>query len=344
MEEDYAPPPPCSDDEDGAELQNRRRALTDPVSQLHEFILINDAVHIESITLRRAWKSIVDNPAYQSLRVKRFFGFCSAVYLGAKATVFDHCLGTYHVARKILSSLKLKQKWLIDDVDEYCIEIAALFAHSGRAPYFKAFSKLWGSDYDPKRMAVRMFTHVMENYVKDKLDMFLSPRDVLFIKELLNPPEMKFGTGDTWLMHGRPKEKAFLYEIVVNTDSGLDARFLDYITRSCTTANYGINFNMNTLGRIVNTVLVVTDGSKPTLVYSAAVLRNIQDMFQSSVQMDREVVRHKKVIAFEITLEKALNLAESYNCPGTNNRVPLFRIHEDINAFIRLGDDIISNV
>uniref|UniRef100_A0A7E4W9Y5 DUF659 domain-containing protein n=1 Tax=Panagrellus redivivus TaxID=6233 RepID=A0A7E4W9Y5_PANRE len=337
--------PPNWNDQDEPRPKMPKKEPLQTNMALTSAILINDGVYSESITLRRAWKKLIDIPAFQSLKKKRYLGFCSDVYSGAKASVFDHCLGTYHVASKMLHYLKTKQKWLISDVDEYCIEIAALFANAGRAPFIKVFQKLWGADYHPQKMAVQIFEHAYSDpKFQEVLDCLLSPIDVRFVKELIDPLKIKWGEGNKWLMHGRPKEKAFLYDIVVNNDSGLDACFLDYILRSCKTANYGISFDSNTLGRIIQSVLVVTDGHGPKIVYSASVLRNIQDMFQGAVRLDAEVVRHKKVIAFEIELDRALNLSESYEIRGKTGRVSLRRIYEDVEAFIRLDDGIISNI
>ena len=56
--------------------------------------------------------------------------------------------------------------------------------------------------------------------------------DIEFVKELINPEKLK-GLKDNapWPMKGRPESKAFLYEIVSNSRSGLDVDKLDYLQR-----------------------------------------------------------------------------------------------------------------
>ena len=60
----------------------------------------------------------------------------------------------------------------------------------------------------------------------------LDETDITFVKELINPVELKnLADNDPWPMKGRPQSKAFLYEIVSNSRSGLDVDKLDYLMR-----------------------------------------------------------------------------------------------------------------
>jgi hypothetical protein len=62
------------------------------------------------------------------------------------------------------------------------------------------------------------------------LDKNLTPQDLIFIKELINPPKPLIDEQGQWQPRGRDKSKAFLYEIVSNPCTGLDVGSLSHST------------------------------------------------------------------------------------------------------------------
>lgn len=49
--------------------------------------------------------------------------------------------------------------------------------------------------------------------VKALIDKNLEDKDIVFIKELINPDKSSFSAGGSWKHLGRNKDKSFLYEV-----------------------------------------------------------------------------------------------------------------------------------
>ncbi|KTG36133.1 hypothetical protein cypCar_00036161, partial [Cyprinus carpio] len=73
-----------------------------------------------------------------------------------------------------------------------------------------------------------MFLDIVEK--NDELKQKLNEKDLRFIKELIEGVD----TADPqWPATGRSKNKAFLYEIVINKWNGIDVHRWDYFARDC---------------------------------------------------------------------------------------------------------------
>ncbi|KAF6033103.1 SAMHD1 [Bugula neritina] len=65
------------------------------------------------------------------------------VYPGANGTRFDHSLGVYHLAGKVVKFLKEHQPELnISEEDCLCVELAGLCHDLGHGPFSNFFEKL----------------------------------------------------------------------------------------------------------------------------------------------------------------------------------------------------------
>lgn len=73
-------------------------------------------------------------------------------------------------------------------------------------------------------MSCKIFDHMLktDEELRILLEKYLTPTDILFIKELINPPKKLLNERGEWQPKGRGREKAFLYEIVNNPHTGLD--------------------------------------------------------------------------------------------------------------------------
>ena len=89
--------------------------------------------------------AVVDTPAFQRLRYVRQLGHAFLVYPGATHTRFEHSLGAYHLARRVLAQLdatgadaqRVRLAALLHDVGHYpfshALEEAGLPGHEGLA-------------------------------------------------------------------------------------------------------------------------------------------------------------------------------------------------------------------
>lgn len=97
-----------------------------------------DTIRLDPVAVR-----IVDSAAFQRLRYIRQLGLAYLVYPGATHTRFDHAVGVYHLAQRVLGVLE-EQGSLerVDPVDRRLIPFAALLHDIGHYPYSHALEEL----------------------------------------------------------------------------------------------------------------------------------------------------------------------------------------------------------
>src|SRR6185295_16314115 len=85
--------------------------------------------------------AIVDTPAVQRLRYVRQLGHAFLVYPGATHTRFEHALGTYHLARRVLAQLDELEGRRPDPAEGLTVRIAALLHDIGHYPFSHALEE-----------------------------------------------------------------------------------------------------------------------------------------------------------------------------------------------------------
>lgn len=203
--------------------------------------------------------AIIDTPQFQRLRFIKQVGGCHFVYPDATHTRFQHCLGVGHLAYEYATSLGQRHPE-ITEKDAVCVMIAGLCHDLGHGPY----SHFWEGfvrkanpnlDWHHEDSSIKIFDHMLE---ENKLRPVLSElgnideRDLIFIKEAIAGP-LDNATGlplkiesvdDDWPYVGRPREKAYLYEIVANKRTGIDVDKWDYLKRDAAHLNIPIRFDL----------------------------------------------------------------------------------------------------
>ena len=85
--------------------------------------------------------AVVDTPAVQRLRYIRQLGHAFLVYPGATHSRFEHALGAYHLARRVLSQLEEAGDARLDAADRVCLKLAALLHDIGHYPFSHALEE-----------------------------------------------------------------------------------------------------------------------------------------------------------------------------------------------------------
>ena len=85
--------------------------------------------------------AVVDTPAVQRLRYIRQLGHAFLVYPGATHSRFEHALGAYHLARRVLSQLEEAGDTRLDAADRACLKLAALLHDIGHYPFSHALEE-----------------------------------------------------------------------------------------------------------------------------------------------------------------------------------------------------------
>ncbi len=113
-----------------------RLALAEPTT------VVRDSVW-RSIPLFGAELSLIDTPPFQRLRRVQQLGFTSWVFPGARHTRFEHSLGVYHLARRVLIRLlRLPESPTIGAEDASALLAAALLHDLGHYPFSHAVEEL----------------------------------------------------------------------------------------------------------------------------------------------------------------------------------------------------------
>ncbi|MES1914140.1 MAG: hypothetical protein MHM6MM_006260 [Cercozoa sp. M6MM] len=208
-----------------------------------------DPVHGQ-IELPEACVRVIDTPEFQRLRQLRQLGIASFVFPGATHTRFEHSLGVAHLARRLCRLLRDKQgsQLKITESDELCVVLAGLCHDIGHGPFSHLFDNVVVPHFktllsnsnnnslhkNNGSVVVSAFRHedasadiVRRVFRRIGMDQFgLTPTDELFVLEMIRgtPPAER---------RGRPPMKHYLYDIINNSDSGLDVDKLDYFQRDC---------------------------------------------------------------------------------------------------------------
>ncbi|XP_037780703.1 deoxynucleoside triphosphate triphosphohydrolase SAMHD1-like [Penaeus monodon] len=258
--------------------------------------VFNDAVH-GAISLHPLCVKVVDTPQFQRLRFLKQVGTAYFVYPAAAHNRFEHSLGVCHLAGLLVRALQSRQPSLgITKKDVLCVQLAGLCHDLGHGP----FSHLWEcfvkeakpeKGWTHEEASVKMFDYLIErNNLEDEFKRYkLDNRDIIFIKELIRRP-FKTSSGD-WPYKGRPREKAFLYEIVSNKRSGIDVDKWDYIVRDGHTL--GIKVTFDYLRLIKFSRVIDVEGEGPQICMRDKECVNLYDMFHARRILHRTAYQHR---------------------------------------------------
>ena len=206
--------------------------------------------------------AVVDTPALQRLRYVRQLGHAFLVYPGATHTRFEHALGTYHLARRVLAQLDEIEGRRADPVEGLAVRLAALLHDIGHYP----------------------FSHALEEaglpHHEDLAARHLTTGPLAAVLEGLGVPAARLLP----LIQG--KSPSPLGGIVA---SSLDVDKLDYLSRDATMC--GVPYGVIDVDRLL-TSLTLADGR---LSLHAKGLAALESLLFAKYQMYRNVYWHHAV-------------------------------------------------
>ena len=250
-----------------------------------EFKEFCDPVHGD-IVLSAPLVAIVDTPQFQRLRYVKQLGLTYFVYFGAVHSRFEHCIGTCHLAGRLIRSLKNNQPELnITDKEILCIEIAALCHDLGHGPFSHSFERFieiahGKRDWEHEEASIAMFDEIVSSKPTQQILMSAGLEDDNFdlIKELIiGKPNPK-----------RPLERRFLFEIVANKRNGIDVDKFDYFKRDC--HHCGLKYAFDHERVFNNTKVLFADGTS-YICFRDKVVSCLADMYQFRYSLHRDAVR-----------------------------------------------------
>ncbi|XP_055890984.1 deoxynucleoside triphosphate triphosphohydrolase SAMHD1-like [Biomphalaria glabrata] len=322
--------------------------------------IFNDPIH-GHIQLHPACQMIVDTPEFQRLRDIKQLGTVYFVYPGAAHNRFEHSLGVCHLAGQFTRALRESQPELgITDVDILCVEIAGLCRDIGHGP----FSRLYVSKFLPainkdiryRKPSAQMFEHLLrENDLKVRLQLYgLEDVDIQFIKEQLEGAQP---TGSTaWPYTGRTKEKAYLYEIIVNNRNGIDVYKWDYLARDCHHLGIKNNFDPS---RYMKFARVIEAEGEIQICIRDKEISNLYNMFYTRYTVNKFAYFHRVTCGIELMIIRAFVKANNHiRYKGKEDTEALnedegrpksldfgiYDCHKNMAAFTKLTDSVLFTI
>lgn len=301
-----------------------------------QYFYIHDNVHGD-IKLPILVKSIIDTPQFQRLRRLKQLGLCSYVYACATHSRFEHCVGTAFLTAELISHLSNNSKIqnLITKQEELCLIIAGLCHDLGHGPFSHFFEKVVPKGWRHEEMSLKMFDSLLEDnpalqklFLKCGLENF----HISLIKGII--------VGDasglvvpTIEIDGIVYSKNFLFQIVCNNEHGIDTDKMDYLKRDSYILNLQCSFNFH---RIINNVLVLKSENSLILGFNYKLLLECNEIFHSRWKMQKNVYRHKTVMAVEIMMSKAIT--------ACTDVLDIEKACSDPARFLHLTDDFLGFV
>lgn len=271
--------------------QNKAKFFRDPV---------HDIIRVEEEHIIR----LIDSDAMQRLRRIRQLGMAWMVYPGAEHSRFNHSLGTYHLAKRVIRHFNQLMGNIITEEEKVVLITAALIHDVGHGPFSHLFEVLCNSDLGIK------YKH--EDWTK---------KIILEDEEVNNI--LKEVTGDLPLklieLLTRTLQPYYLCDII---SSQLDVDRFDYLLRDSmmTGANYGFfdqEWIMRTLfiNKVRNIVEAVDEEGNPTpeietiVVDGSKGLSTLEQYLLGRHYMYKHVYLHKTIRAAEAMLRMILKRA-----------------------------------
>lgn len=290
--------------------------------------LIFDNIHayieVDSIA-----KSIIDTPEFQRLRRILQGGVLHYVFPTANHSRFEHSIGTYYLAKKLINNLKTNQPELnISDDIIKIVSVAALCHDLGHLMYSHMFDDIFLPQLDKFKYLGKYAIHeersiLILKHMINKYNIDINKDELLVIRDLINPKDNNY---DKW--NEKYRIGKWIFEIVSNPRNNVDVDKFDYINRD----NRAIGLKLDVdFSRLIMQARVIND----EICYPIQAKENIYHLFFIRYQLHRRIYHHKTVKAIEILMGQLLIEVEK-----TEN---ISEYLYDINKMILLVDNFIFN-
>jgi len=289
--------------------------------------IIFDNIH-EYMEIKPLAKIFIDTPIFQRLRHINQLGACSYVFSSATHTRFEHSLGVYYLAGKMLDNI-IKNSGrnicgieLNDRLIEL-IKIGGLCHDIGHGPYSHVFDDLIIKDIDNENKyhevrSCKLIEKIVNEYVnknnyviENKLE--IKDDEIKFIQDIINPKE---------------ENNSFIYQIVSNNLNSIDVDKFDYIARDINNVGLKNGFDYS---RIMEEVRVIDN----KICYPKQMYFHLCNLFTTRYYLHKEIYNHKVVKSIEFMLFDIIKLLD-----------PILHIKDsviDLNKFINFTDDFFTN-
>ncbi|VDM83686.1 unnamed protein product [Strongylus vulgaris] len=125
--------------------------------------------------------------------------------------------------------------------------------------------------------------------------------NIKFVEEMISSEN--FDRSGVWLAEtrGRPVEKAFLYDVVANSNDSIDVDKFEYLMRDSFCTGIPIPFNKHSIERLIENARVLPDPIRgfPRICYAKKVADIVLSVGDSRQMLHNLVYQHRVVCAIE---------------------------------------------
>jgi HD superfamily phosphohydrolase len=312
--------------------------------------------------------SIIDTSYFQRLRYLHQLGVCYFVFPNGDHSRFEHSIGTYFLAGKILDVIKqntTKEKLdlylrQINDLNYYwkdehelrtfddklceLIKIAALCHDLGHGPFSHVFDDVLPLIIKPEIEPVpvtsklnmeRSNTVIRYKKHKFKKHEYRSGKILEFIiksNELLN---ININSNDIQfiqsLINPNINNYGFIYQIVSNSLNGLDVDKYDYLSRDIKLLGKDMHFDYL---RLISEIQIIDNN----ICYPKQLYYEIVNLFHTRYQLHKMIYNHKAVIAIQLMITDIMIKLDGILDIGLSIR------YESVEQFSKLTDTYLLNI
>lgn len=346
--------------------------------------VVNDSVHGHYDLPELCW-AIIDTPAFQRLRNIKQLGLVYKVYPGAMHSRFEHSLGTAYLARRMIIDLSYRCKDInITSKEILMVTIAGLCHDLGHTAFSHMFEEVAKSfpDFTPhEHMSWRILKYIYNSKreVFEKYDIYETEIDIIGqiifgskekAPQAPSPLESQTESSlksQTEFETQTPKEfewndsyfgnRKFFYDIVSNSETGIDVDKFDYISRDCKYANVQCSFDprrifefayidkVNDEYRVAYNSKIQEDINYTEGCMQPARFNDIESLYQSRSELHRRVYRHKTVIKLEKMVTKIIELCKNERMiPVSLVDFKLVDMYRNIEVYIKVTDHILTAI
>jgi HD superfamily phosphohydrolase len=262
-------------------------------------VYIYDNIH-GYIEISNLAEKIINTVYFQRLRNISQTGSLERVWPTANHTRFSHSVGTYHLAKLFITSLKNRQpELMISDKLIELVSLAGLCHDLGHLMFSHLFDDMFlkkldnydqlGDLVEHENRSIFLLKHIIKS---NKIN--IDEKELLVIGDLINPKKNSYELWDKRFKVGK-----WIFEIISNPVNNIDVDKFDYIHRDNNAIGLKLNFDYS---RLIKQARVINDN----ICYPSQVQNDIYHMFLIRYRLHREIYNHKIVKAVDILLTEAL--------------------------------------
>ena len=246
----------------------QQKVFRDPI---HNYIRVDDQLIL----------NLINTTEFQRLRRIKAMGVGNMVFHGAEHTRFQHSLGTYEIARKLIEAFKTNNSANWDPEQTDVTLIAALLHDIGHGAYSHTFEGLFKTNHEEFSQKIILDSTTQINQVLSDYD-----------------PELPQKIAD---IIGHRYSNKLVVSII---SSQLDVDRMDYLLRD---AYYsGAEYGIYDLERILSSA-IPTDNE---ILFDISAMHTIEDYVLSRHQMYLQVYFHPVGRGLEVVLTSLLKRAK----------------------------------